>query len=1216
MSIRFILTFITALSAAVFTSAQTFFNLTAQQVRIDGDLPYFTYMHSLGKDYADSVYSVSIEYPEFIDMSDTDIRRYKSMTRDTLPDMPEIYSDLVVAKKVGSLCISFVPLVFREGKYQKLVSFKLAVKARPVAGVSSDGRRQMFRGSVLQGGDGVPAARKPSVAERYPSESVLRSGRWVKISVPHSGVYQLTDELIRRAGFKDLSKVKIYGYGGALQPEVLTDAYLRSVKDLPEVPVCIAGGKYLFYARGPVSWDSSNNRVRNPYSNNGYYFLTSDDAGPLTIDKEEFLTELKYAAENHNTLYEVDNYAWFAGGRNLYDSRLYKMGVDNDYIVPAAAEGSGRLRVVLTSDLRSEAEVSINDSVVGTIRISNPPNTKYDRAEVATGLFVVRNLKASNKITVTQTSGSNMRLDYITLYSSESAPLPDLEGGTFPSPSYVYGITNQNHHADTNVDMVIVVPTTQKLMPQAERLKALHEKHDNMTVRIVPLDELYNEFSSGTPDATAIRRYMKMLYDRASTEDEMPKYLVMFGDGAWDNRMLSPAWRGYSPDDFLPCFESENSFSATDCYVADDFFCLLDDGERIENTTGGSNRFFGQPDIAVGRFPVRTPEDARIMVDKVEAYMNNDDAGAWQNTVVFLADDGNYNIHMRQAEGVAQMVEKKYPTLDVKRIMWDAYTRESSSTGKTYPEVTKLARQYMGNGALVMNYSGHGVEYAISHEMVLKLADFRDIKSKRLPLWVTAACDILPFDGQTENIGEAAVLNPSGGAVAFYGTTRTVYSSENEKMNYEFMKNVFSSRNGKRISIGEAVRLAKDTLVSSYVPKDPLDTLKRDKTANKLQFTLLGDPALVLAAPTMKAVVDTISGIATDSGKEILLKAGTKVAVAGRVLDNGMKADDFNGLVTVNVRGVRQLIVCKHNDAGEEESSSTPFSYYDRQNIVFSGTDSIRGGSFRFEFVVPKDITYNDGAGQINIYAVNADRIKTASGVDNSFILNGTGEIGNDSIGPSIYCYLNTSSFCNGSVVNPTPYFMAEISDEDGINVSGGSIGHDMLLVIDGKLASTFVLNDYFTFDFGSYTSGNVGFRLPQLSDGPHRLLFRAWDVLNNSSSVELDFNVSSKAETEIMNVECTDNPATTHTSFLIVQDRIGEEVAATIEVFDMSGRPVWKHTGTVVPERNTIRVDWDLTVGGGSRLGTGVYLYRATIENGGSSHTSKAKKLIVLSNK
>ena len=954
-----------------------------------------------------------------------------------------------------------------------------------------------------------------------------------------------------------------------------------------------------------MSWSSSNDRVRNYYSDYGYYFLTESDEPAATLDSAAFASSFYPSGDDNNTLYEVDDYAWYQGGRNLYDSQVLPLGTACDYQLSSpSTSGRGSVRVVLSAYGASSATVSVNDSVVGTINISS--SDEYDAMRVSSGQYSVSNLTSSNKITITETSGGTMRLDYIALHSNEPKEAPRLSSASFPVPEYVYNITNQDLHAHGPADMVIIISTSQHLREQAERLAALHEQADSMRVRIVPADEIFNEFSSGTPDATAYRRYMKMLYDRAETEADMPKYLVLFGDGAWDNRMVTQGWRGYSPDDFLLCFESDNSYNHIDCYVSDDFYCMLDDGETIQD---GNSRYscYGKPDVAVGRFPVRTATEAGIMLDKLEQYMSNANAGAWQNTIVLMGDDGNNNVHMVTADRVANMVMADHPQYNVRKIMWDAYNREVTSTGNSYPDVVRLVKQYMANGALVMNYNGHGSANSISHEQVLVLSDFQSAVSSNLPLWVTAACDILPYDGLEDNIGEAAVLNPRGGAVAFYGTTRTVFTSYNENMNMAFMRELLDDSEGL-VSVGEAARRAKVYLVEAQSGGDV--------TVNKLQFTLLGDPAMKLAMPTLGAVVDSIGGVAVGEGGTVRLGAGSEVVVRGRILDGNATASGFNGTLTATVSDAEQEVVCKLNNTDPNDGSDEAFVFTDRSSVVFKGSNTVSDGQFEFSFVVPKDIMYSDGNGLINIYAVNDDCTKTAAGASSAITFNGSAELSPDSVGPAIYCYLNSSSFTNGSYVNPTPYFVAEVSDEDGINASGGGVGHDLQLIIDGDMSQTYVLNDYFSFDFGSYKSGTIGFSIPTLSEGEHRLQFRAWDVLNNSSTSELTFRVARGVEPSIIDVECTENPAVTATTFRIIHDRIGSELDVVLDLFDMSGRHLWAYSETDVPTDNVLTIDWDLTVGGGRRLGTGVYLYRVRASCDGSSYTSKTKKLIIISNK
>ncbi len=526
--------------------AQHFYNLTADEVSIDSVLPRFACSMPLPEGYADSSYHVSIDYPEFIDMSEYSIRKLKAISTDSLGELPDIECNTVVERKRGHLEVSFVPFVHREGKYRILVSFMLTVKSKPL-------QTRVRRVAATDS------------AGRYAEHSVLAAGSWAKIRVGSSGVYQINEALIKKAGFSDLSKVKIYGYGGALQNEQLLADELIATDDLKEVPTCNYGGRKLFYAQGPVSWSSASTmkRTRNPYSDYGYYFITQGEDEPLSIDSAAFIGKYYPRPEHYHTLHEVDNYSWFQGGRNLFENNPISQGASYTYTLKnPSADTSGQVAVAVTAGVSSTVQVSLNDSILGVLRML--PGS-YDKGSEATQIFNVKNLSSTDSITITTLSGGPARLDYIDIYTETPRNMTALTYSGIPTPEYVHNITNQDLHGHGQTDMVIIIPTSQKLLAQAKRIASLHEEQDSIRVRIVPADELYNEFSSGTPDVNAYRRYLKMLYDRAENEADMPKYVLLFGDAFWDNRMLTSETRNYSPDDFLLCYESEESFSEIYC---------------------------------------------------------------------------------------------------------------------------------------------------------------------------------------------------------------------------------------------------------------------------------------------------------------------------------------------------------------------------------------------------------------------------------------------------------------------------------------------------------------------------------------------------------------------------------------------------------------------------------------------------------------------------
>lgn len=1168
--------------------AQTFRNLTADEVRLTDELPYCTQSFSLPANYADSIYSVTIDYPEFYDMTNADVKRLRLAEKDNLPELPDVFTTIGVDRRKAVLDAQFVPLVKRNGKYQKLVSFKLTLHSSPRHNAKSSSPRKTEN-------DIAPAS-------RYATHSVLSSGSWAKIRVAETGIHELTSDLIRKAGFTDLSRVAVYGYGGNLQPEKFDPQYLIDTDDLHPVTIYEKDGRRFFYAKGSVSYDSATatKRIRNPYSDYGYYLITEQKEAVKTKEESAYVEDCYPDVSDYHVLYEQDSYAWYHGGRNLFDHTLITKSAAQT-IKMRVPEGcsEGSITVAATSDTQLSLAVSVNGTLVGNVIVSKPDS--YSKASLSTRTFNVSNLTPESNITISidGTSNGEARLDYVLLTLPSPFAAKTLGAG-LPVPEYVHNITNQDLHAHGAADMVIITPASAKLLPEAERLKTFHKGHDGLRVVVVPADELFNEFSSGTPDANAYRRYMKMLYDRAASEADMPKYLLLFGDGLWDNRMICTQTKGRNPDDYLLCFESENSFSETNCYVDDGWFCLLDDGE------GSDPLLNDKPDVAVGRFPVTTPEMAENMVDKAIAYATNQYTGSWQNRVCMLADDGlltetSQNTHMRQAEPIAQWIEKTLPDLFVTRYYWDAYPRVVTSTGNGYPTLARILQQEIKNGALIFDYVGHGSPTGMSHEYVLTLPDFEVSTKNRMAVWLTASCDIMPFDGIEENIGETAVLNPMGCAIAFFGTTRTVYSSANKKMNENFIHYVLETDEKGQIknSIGEAVRLTKNTLVAD----------KQDTSANKLQYTLLGDPALKLALPSYELVVDEINGVSTKSEEKVQAKAGGEMTLKGHVSQRGTDATmtDFDGIVEASIYDALETIVCRNNIGHDDD----PFVYQDRTSTLYNGSDSIRAGQFSIVFRVPSETSYSGKDGLAVLYARDTDGLRTGNGHSSHFTVEGSDISSNDSIGPSVYCYLNDPDFIDGGDVNATPYFYATVKDKDGINVSGSGIGHDMILSIDGLPAMTYILNDEFRFDFGSYTSGSVGYSLPNLSPGHHTLKFRCSDVFNNTSTTQLSFNVIEGIVPQINWVQCLNNPATTVAEFLINHNRPGSKLEITLEVFDVSGRMVYDQTFTDIPETNNSTITWGLYTNTGVPLGTGIYLYRVILGSDGNM-TSKSQKLII----
>lgn len=769
---------------------------------------------------------------------------------------------------------------------------------------------------------------------------------------------------------------------------------------------------------------------------------------------------------------------------------------------------------------------------------------------------------------------------------------------TFPSPTIVGTIDNQDLHAQGDVDLVIVIPANGKMETQAQRLGEAHAEADSMTYVVVRADQVYNEFSSGTPDATALRRFMKMLWDRAASEETRPRNLLLFGPGMWDNRFVTSALSGEDQDDYLLCYESDNSASHTSSYVLEEYYALVDDD-------GGSSVLSEYPRIGVGRIPAETTSEAKEVVDKLLTYIYNEQTGAWKNTICFLADDGNDNIHMEDADANIAQLESLFPAYYYKRIYWDTYERESNSTSNTYPDVETDIDKQMEDGALVMNYTGHGASYVLSHERVMQTQDFADWDSPRLPLWFHAACDVAPFDMNEDNIGVTALFNPDGAAMGVVSTARTVYSSPNRAINMLFMQYVLADDDyGRPYTIGQALAKAKADLVdTSY------------STTNKAHFVLLGDPAIHLQLPTYSAVVDAINGEAVSQSELPVVSAGELVTVSGHIEDeDGNTATSFSGVIEPTIFDSEETITCLNNSYGETNGNTEtdPYEFQARTRMLYILKDTVAGGSFSFTFPIPLDNNYSGESGLISLYASTNEGAPEAHGSSESFVLSGTaGDIDADTQGPTISFYLNQSSFSSGDVVNASPILYMTLYDESGINMTGNGVGHDIALVIDNEESLTYSLNAYFTPTMGDYRAGTVTFSIPSLEEGEHELLLRAYDVLNNASTAEATFIVSISSKPKIYDLTIT-SPVTNEAVITIENDRPGEVLDVQFYAYDVTGRKVWGATDSRSSSSTTYTYTWNLDETD-SYLPPGIYILKAAVSVDGGSKAEEAVKFIVI---
>lgn len=750
--------------------------------------------------------------------------------------------------------------------------------------------------------------------------------------------------------------------------------------------------------------------------------------------------------------------------------------------------------------------------------------------------------------------------------------------GKFEEPEYVGEVANQNIHGTAAVNYIIVYHSDYEA--QANRLADLHRRHSGLTVAAVNVDEIFNEFSSGKREVTAIRDFVKYIYDK---DRSALRYLLLFGSGSYDNRVGG----ALSERNKIPTYQSSESLVQSQSYVTDDFYGWLDDEEGASDTGA-------RIDIGIGRFPVRSAEEANAAVDKSEIYLTKLEQGAWKKRIAIVADDGDNNEHIDFAEKHASRIEKEYTDIDVERIYLESFASVKTSTGIEYPlAITKFA-DAINNGSLIINYVGHGGHNALTDEHLFKQSYISTwTNEKRLPFFITATCDFAPFDNNDKiSAGEESFTYRYGGFIGLLTTTRLVYGDSNYLINKAFFNTVLSTdENGRRYSIGDAVKNAK---------------IETGSMINSLKYLLIGDPAIVLDRGNQLTVqTDYVNGQPFDTAEPI--SALSKCIVKGSVRDaEGNVQSDFNGQVEMSLFDKRKTV----------KVNSTPEFKYDEYNsLLFNGITNVENGQFEIHFQLPKDINIEEGCGRVSYYAFSSDD-RDAIGATNAILIGGIdGSSVADTIGPEIKAWIDYPEFRNGDQTGSNPTLYASISDESGINNSGLGIGHDITLIINGDRDNALNLNSYFGYKQGSYTDGTLAYRLKSLPDGKYDITLKAWDNANNSTSTTLSFSVSSNCKITFGKTELYPMPYSQNNQELKLRfshNDSGSTLDVTVRLYSMSGQQLGSKKMTVIAS-NTQTDEINLSAGMPvvAALPKGAYLLKVDVDSKARSG-SFAKKLIV----
>lgn len=1159
--------------------------------------------------------------------------------------------------------VFFIPIIKKGGSYEKLVSFDLTVNFLPKNNAAAARNTDHTFNSVLKDGTIYKIAVNETGIQKLDYNF-------------------LKDELKIDIDNIDPTTIKVYGNGGGILPRKISDFRYDDLQENAIQIVGEEDGRFdtndyiLFYGEGANKWryDESEgifNQETNIYDANNYYFIKIGSGTGKRITEQISLTTTEYTTNaftdyvrlEKELINLLDNFSQGQGtGKDWYGDlfETIRQRTYADFSFPniiTTEEGNIQVAFAGRSNSTSSFNAQIsNDNFSATISRSNTGDIEDEYAHIGriNETFMPNSANLPVQIEYPQTASSLGWLDYIQLnvrrnliftgnqlafrdpktlnaasstfelanirdnvqvwdISNPLAPrIQQLDkvgnnasfgvnttslkefiafdgNGAFSTPTPIGNIPNQNIHGITSADLLIVYH--KEFESAALQLAEHRRNHSRFEVATVLVDDIYNEFSSGSLDPTAIRDFTKMVAERS------PKfnYLLLLGDGSFDYKNIK---RLENPSSFIPAYETDESLHPIEGFPTDDFYALLSDNE-------GAN-LRGALDIAVGRIPAKTAEEANAVVRKIINYDTNPKTlGNWRLNQTFMADDEDSSIHQRQANGIATKVDTVYDTYNINKIFLDAFQQVSTPGGERYPAAKEALNNEIFKGILVLNYLGHGGSKGWTQERVLEKNDILGWTNfNQLPLMVTATCSFTGYDDANfVTAGEDAILNPNGGAIGLFTTVRAVYSSQNERLTKAVFNQIYEKVNGEHPPIGEIMRLGKNS--------NSADTTN----INARKFTLIGDPSMKLALPKFEVVTTKINNETVVNNKIDTIQALEKVTIEGFVADEtGNPMLGFNGKIFPTIFDKKITVSNLRNDPS---SRVLPFDI--QKNVLFKGTASVTNGRFQFTFVVPKDINYEYGFGKISYYAENGK--EDAAGVYENIIIGGTkADAAIDNEGPLVEVFMNDSTFVFGGRTNADPTLLVLLSDDNGINVSGTSIGHDLTAVLDNNTQNTFLLNEFYEAAQDDYRKGIVRFPLNDLASGMHQIKVKAWDVFNNSSEGITEFLVADAADAALERVLNYPNPFTTSTQFQFLHNlSAGQLMEIQVRIFTVAGRLVKTIETETVSDGNRVGdINWDGKDDYGGDLARGTYLYKVSVrpssnEAIGETINSDFEKLVIL---
>ena len=742
-------------------------------------------------------------------------------------------------------------------------------------------------------------------------------------------------------------------------------------------------------------------------------------------------------------------------------------------------------------------------------------------------------------------------------------------------------IHNQNVHGITEADNLII--TLPMFWEQAHTLADYHAEKDGLNSVVVDVNEIYNEFSTGRPEPTGIRDFVRMVYQRSGGR---LKYLTLFGRASFDFRNLLGAGMN-----FVPCYETKENPHGEVSFATDDFFALMDPNEGLNSR--------GRVDIGVGRIPVSTVEEARTVLRKLFHY---DDLaathGLWKTEALFFADDA-VSSYVNNSEIYQNMMDTICPTMVAKKLYCGAYPVENTTSGVSIPGAHDDLMTALDKGILAVFYTGHGGVKGLTADNVFTNSDIAVLDNyDRMPFVYTATCEFTKYDNPLlVSAGEQMFLNPHGGSVALFTACRPTYPNDNNRQSKALM-DVLMRRDeeGRPLRYGDIVMRAKS---------HDLNFISSDSNVN-IRYLFLGDPLQSFPLAQEEVSVQRINGMQVGTADELELHAMSMVTVEGVVkrpdgtLDNG-----FNGTLWVRFFDKKSRIKVSFDDG------STRNVYY-HKDVLYQGKVSVTAGSFTLSFQVPSDIMPENGMPRFSFYAYDSIRGVDAMGKFNNLTLGGVDPaVLPDDQGPTIAFYWNTPEFENGQSVERQGVLYADLYDAQGIYHYDYSLGRDIIMSSNHSLYNRLVLNDLYEPALNDFRRGRIAIPVADLAPGTYEFSLKVWDTQDNPSEASLWFVVDD--DLFLSQVRNYPNPFSEETRITLAHTGEDGDFDVNIEIFDVMGRPVRNLRQKVSATGGVIEpIRWDGCDFYGNRLRSGIYVYRLTLTDESGYFRTVCQRMII----